>query len=159
LLLSATPFKPFTTTLDHFKGENHHDEFKKLILFLGGSKGEHLWREFKKDQEAFFEILRHPHKALEDQGLAQETRNNLQNTFKKFLTRNERLSVARDYSNMTTNDPSDKIDVAHDDVKNFIALDRLAQLLQDHHQRNRNGFGSTLEFAKSAPYPLSFLHG
>jgi hypothetical protein len=159
LLLSATPFKPFTTNLDQLKGENHHDEFKKIIQFLGGSKGNKLWAEFKKDQEAFFEILRHPQIALKDKGLAQEKRNNLQNTFKKFISRNERISVAKEYNNMTTNDPSDKTDVAHDDVKNFIALDRLVQLLQNHRPGSSNRFGSTLEFSKSAPYPLSFLHG
>ncbi|MFC2109337.1 DEAD/DEAH box helicase family protein [Bacteroidota bacterium] len=159
LLLSATPFKPFTTQLDQLQGENHHEEFKKIIQYLGGSKGEELWNGFRKDQEAFFEILRHPQIALGNQTLANERRNNLEQSFKKFLSRNERLGVASDYNNMTTNDPSDKTDVSYDDVKNFIALDRLVHMLEDQKQGKRSYFGSTLEFSKSAPYPLSFLQG
>lgn len=159
LLLSATPFKPFTTHLDQLKGENHHDEFKKIIEYLGGSNGKKLWKEFQQDQEQFFEILRHPKKALENKLLAEEKRDKLEATFKKFISRNERISVASDYNNMTTNDPEDKTDVAYDDIKNFIALDRLVQLLQSYKRGNNKHFGSTLEFSKSAPYPLSFLHG
>lgn len=159
LLLSATPFKPFTTHLDQLNGENHHEDFKKIIEYLGGSSGKQLWKGFKQDQEAFFEILRHPEIALTNQPLAEQKRSNLENSFKKFLSRNERISVASDYNNMTTNDPLDKTDVAHDDIKNFIALDKLVQMLQNHKQGKRSNFGSTLEFSKSAPYPLSFLHG
>lgn len=159
LLLSATPFKPFTTHLDQLNGENHHEDFKKIIEYLGGSGGKKLWKGFKKDQEAFFEILRHPEIALSNESLAEQKRLNLEKSFKKFLSRNERIGVASDYNNMTTNDPSDKIDITPDDIKNFIALDKLTQLLQDHKKGKRTSFGSTLEFSKSAPYPLSFLHG
>lgn len=158
LLLSATPFKPFTTHLDQINGENHHEDFKKIIQYLGGSAGEDLYNDFKKDQEAFFNILRHPQLALNDQSLADEHKTNLENSFKKFLSRNERISVASDYNNMTTNSPYDKTDVAPGDIKNFIALDQLVQLLKEYQQGNRKNFGSTLEFSKSAPYPLSFLH-
>lgn len=159
LLLSATPFKPFTTHLDQINGENHHEDFKKIIEYLGGSNGKQLWEGFQQDQKAFFDILRHPELALSTPVLAEEKRSNLENTFKKFLSRNERIGVASDYNNMTTNDPFDKTDVAHDDVKNFIALDKLVQILQSHKTGNRKNFGSTLEFSKSSPYPLSFLHG
>jgi len=159
LLLSATPFKPFATHLDQINGENHHEDFKKIIQYLGGSGGNQLWDDFKKDQEAFFDILRHPEQALTDWSLANKRKSNLENSFKKFLSRNERIGVATDYNNMTLNAPYDKTDVAHDDIKNFIALDQLVQLVREHQQGNRKNFGSTLEFSKSAPYPLSFLHG
>ena len=159
LLLSATPFKPFTTHIDQLNGENHHEDFKKIIEYLGGSKGKELWNGFKQDQEAFFKILRHPEIVLSDKLLAEQKRSNLEKSFKKFLSRNERIGVASNYNNMTTNETYDKIDVAHDDIKNFIALDRLVQMLQKHKKGKRSNFGSTLEFSKSAPYPLSFLHG
>jgi hypothetical protein len=159
ILLSATPFKPFTTHLDQLKGESHNDELKKVIEYLGGSKGRKLWGEFKKDQEAFFEILRRPKSIMLNGAEASEKRDSLENTFKKFISRNERISVASDYDDMTENSSSDKTDVAHDDIKNFIALDQLGDLLQAHKKSNRSNFGSLLEFSKSAPYPLSFLHG
>lgn len=159
ILLSATPFKPYTTHIDQLRGESHNEELKKIIEYLGGAKGKKLWQEFKKDQEAFFEILRRPKSIMCNKADAQEKRGSLEITFKKFISRNERIGVASDYNDMTENNLSDKTDVAHDDIKNFIALDQLAELLQAHEKGNRNNFGSLLEFSKSAPYPLSFLHG
>lgn len=159
ILLSATPFKPFTTQLDQLRGENHHQEFKKIVEYLGGSKGEMLWQEFKKDQEAFFEILRSPKYILKNTILGKQKKNQLESTFKKFLSRNERISVAKSYNDMTVNYELDKIDVASEDIKNFIAIDQLGIKLQAYKKGNRNNFGSLLEFSKSAPYPLSFLHG
>ena len=159
LLLSATPFKPFTTHLEQINGENHYSEFKQIVEYLGGSKGKKLWNNFRKDQEAFFEILRHPQLALDDNKLAKDRRNKLELSFKKFLSRNERLSVASDYNNMTISDPNDKTDVISEDIKNFIALDQLVQMLEANMHGKRKRLGSTLEFSKSAPYPLSFLYG
>lgn len=159
ILLSATPFKPFTTHIDQLRGESHNEELKKIIEYLGGAKGKKLWQGFKKDQEAFFEILRRPKSIMLDKSNAQEKRESLESSFKKFISRNERIGVASDYNDMTENNRFDKTDVAHDDIKNFIALDQLAELLQAHKKGNRNNFGSLLEFSKTAPYPLSFLHG
>ncbi len=159
LLLSATPFKPFTTQLEQLNGESHFDEFRKIIEFLGGSKGQDLWKDFRKDQEAFFSILRHPIEAILHPEVAIEKKKNLENNFKKFLTRNERLSVAKEYNNMTEESSNETFDVIKDDVENFIALDQLVSKLMKTNDLNLNRFGSTLEFCKSAPYPLSFLHG
>ena len=159
LLLSATPFKPFTTQLEQLNGEDHHDEFRKLIEFLGGSKGEELWKDFRKDQEAFFEILRHPSEAIRNPELAINKKENLERSFKKFLSRNERLSVAKQYHNMTIDRGKDSVDIIEDDIRNFVALDQLVNKLETLNNTSRNRFGSTIEFSKTAPYPLSFLHG
>lgn len=159
LLLSATPFKPFTTQLEQLNGEDHHDEFRKLIEFLGGSKGKKLWKDFRIHQQAFFDILRHPIEAIRNPKLAINKKENLEINFKKFLSRNERLSVAKDYHNMTIESAKESVDVIEDDIKNFVALDQLVSKLETINNTSRNRFGSTMEFSKSAPYPLSFLHG
>ena len=159
LLLSATPFKPYTTQRDQLNGENHHYEFKKIVTFLGGTKGEKLWEGFRKDQQAFFEILRFPKNAIEEAGNAFIVKTNLENSFKTFLSRNERLNVAKDYDNMIAKGTLDQISVISQDVSNFIAIDKLTEILRSKNSLIINRFGSTLEFAKSAPYPLSFLKG
>jgi hypothetical protein len=159
LLLSATPFKPFTTQREELKGENHHDEFKKIVEFLGGTKGTELWKSFRQDQQAFFEILRFPNIAIEEPERAFEVKTKLENSFKTFLSRNERLNVATEYDNMISKNTKDHINVINHDVRNFIAIDTLTDRLRSINPLITNRFGSTLEFAKSAPYPLSFLNG
>jgi hypothetical protein len=159
LLLSATPFKPFTTQLEQLSGEDHYDEFRKLVEFLGGSKGKKLWSSFKKDQEAFFNILRTPTFALENPEVAKAKKSNLENQFKKFLSRNERLGVAKDYNNMTIDSSKDKMDILGCDVSSFIAMDHLLGDLEEISGESRHRYGSSMEFNKSAPFPLSFLQG
>jgi hypothetical protein len=159
LLLSATPFKPFTTQREQLIGEDHHDEFRKIVTFLGGTKGPELWEGFRKDQQQFFEILRFPKTAIDDLDHAKQVKNILEKSFKTFLSRNERLNVATDYDNMIAKNTQDQITVINDDVANFIAIDRLADILRKVNPNITNRFGSTIEFAKTAPYPLSFLKG
>ncbi|AZA56976.1 P-loop NTPase family protein [Chryseobacterium shandongense] len=159
LLLSATPFKPYTTQRDQLNSEDHHDEFRKIVTFLGGKKGEKLWQGFRNDQQAFFEILRFPKSAIEEPVNAFDVKTKLEDSFKTFLSRNERLNVAKDYDNMIAKNTVDQISVINQDVANFIAIDKLTDILRSINPLITNRFGSTLEFAKSAPYPLSFLRG
>lgn len=100
LLLSATPFKPFTTKLEEMKGEAHFDEFRKLIVYLGGENGNKLWEDIRKDQEAFFELLRFPKTAIENIDAAVTTKNSLQKRLKNVISRNERMSVSLEHDNM-----------------------------------------------------------
>ncbi len=158
LLLSATPFKPYTTQLEQLNGESHFEEFKKIVLFLGGKEGANLWKNFKKDQEAFYQILRHPTEVLEQPEQARLAKLNLENSFKKFLSRNERLSIATEYDNMTSLAEGSQISIIPEDIHNFIALDQLCEELKKDSPLSMRHFGSTIEFSKSSPYPLSFLH-
>ena len=159
LLLSATPFKPYTTNIEQLNGENHHEEFKKIITFLGGTKGEELWNDFKRDQNAFFDILRHPKVISENIKESIGVKNKLETTFKKFISRNERLNLASNYETMIHSNKDSKIDLIKDDIVNFVAFDRLVNEIKELEESSNVHIGSTLEFAKSAPYPLSYLHG
>jgi hypothetical protein len=159
LLLSATPFKPLTTSLEELHGENHHVELKRVVQFLGASNGDSLWSEFKKDQQAFFEILRRPKEAIKAPNTAISAKNNLENSFKKFLSRNERMNLVHGVEDLVHSQGLDRFSVIKDDVQNFIAIDRLMQELSEIGALGRSTLGSTLEFSKSAPYPLSYLQG
>lgn len=159
LLLSATPFKPFTTRLEQMNGEEHHSELKKLVEFLGGSNGERLWLDFEEDQRAFFNLLRHPQNISDSIENALKTKTNLENTFEKFISRNERQRVASEVDGILKLNIENKVSVIKDDVTNFVSLDRLVRKMSEFNPRMGNRFGSVLEFCKSAPYPLSYLHG
>jgi hypothetical protein len=159
LLLSATPFKPLTTSLEELHGENHHEELKRVVQFLGASRGDTLWAEFEKDQRAFFEILRRPKEALLNRGDAIGAKNNLEQSFRKFLSRNERMNLVRGVTDLVCTQHLNEFKVIKDDVRNFIAIDRLMRELSGIGALGRSTLGSTLEFSKSAPYPLSYLQG
>ncbi len=156
LLLSATPFKSFTTKLEELANENHFDEFRKLVLFLGGTKGNSLWSTIKQDQEAFFEMLRFPRQAIEEMTTAIDIKNRLQAGLKQIMSRNERMSVAKGLENMVISAGIGFLPIIREDIENFIAIDQVTEELKKLAVRKRFS-GSTMEFAKSTPYPLSFL--
>ncbi|MEZ7494970.1 hypothetical protein QO206_05700 [Leeuwenhoekiella aequorea] len=159
LLLSATPFKPYTTQLEQLQGEDHHTEFKRIITFLGGEKGKSLWKSFRKDQQAFFDILRHPEQVIQNNEEALAKKSDLEKSFKKFISRNERMAIAKNYDNMVSTAKGTNLVIIKNDIENFIAIDRTVQEIAKINPRLNNRFGSTIEFSKSAPYPLSYLQG
>lgn len=159
LLLSATPFKPFTTRFDNMNGEDHFQEFEKLIKFLGGPKGEQLWHDLEQDRKAFFKILRHPKIAIRDSQHAIEKKNNLERSYRDYISRNERLLVSENYDDMILNKTGNHFSVLKEDIENFIVIDQLVEKLNELNQHKRRKIASPIEFSKSAPFPLSFLYG
>jgi len=159
LLLSATPFKSFTTRLEELSHENHFNEFKKLIIFLGGKNGAQVWEQIRQDQEAFFQMLRFPRETLEHFSDAVALKTGLEQKLKRVMTRNERLSVANDNDDMVLLNTQNRLKVIPEDVRNFIAIDQVTELLKELVNRNSRFSGSVMEFSKSVPYPLSYLRG
>lgn len=159
LLLSATPFKPFTTQFDSLNGEDHFHEFEKLIKFLGGSQGEQLWHNLEQDRKAFFDILRHPKIAVTDPELAIDKKKSLEHSYRKLISRNERLLASPNYDDMVYQKKGEAITVIKEDIENFIAIDQLIAKVNELNLHKRNTISSPLEFSKSAPFPLSFLQG
>ena len=159
LLLSATPFKSFTTRLEELSHENHFNEFKKLIIFLGGKNGEKIWDSIRHDQEAFFQKLRFPRETLANFAESVTLKKGLEQKLKSVMTRNERLSVAGDNDDMVLLNTANRVRILPEDVRNFIAIDQVAETLKDIVKRNSKFSGSVMEFSKSVPYPLSYLRG
>jgi len=159
LLLSATPFKPFTTQLEQLAGENHFGELKRIIQFLAGSNGDKIWQNFNKSQSEFFKYLRHPKLALNNRDNALAAKENFQTSFKQFISRNERMLLAKKQTDLVQSKSEGGIDVINDDIENFIALDRVVSAIPATNGRASRGISSVMEFSKSAPYPLSYLYG
>lgn len=159
LLLSATPFKPYTTQIEELIGENHHTELERIVKFLGGDKGESLWNEFQKNQQEFFQVLYNSEDSYANLSNSIQVKEKLEYSFKKFMSRNERLYVAKEKDNMTQTHLLEIDDIDLGDIENFIALDQIVTTIHEENPRLSKNFGSTLEFAKSAPYALSYLYG
>jgi len=149
LLLSATPFKPYTTTTEAAFDEDHHKEFKDVLNFLFNNDQDKL-DEYEKNRKVFFELLRRPENLT---GHSLKEKANLENLYREVLSRTERLIVSDD-KNTLIKDSNLTLQVSKDDLINFIHTDKIVQALNEETKKNYN---SLVDFCKSAPYPLSFM--
>ncbi len=149
LLLSATPFKPYTTSADAEFDEDHHIEFTEVLNFLFNNDQQKI-EEYEKNRKVFFELLRRP------ENLSTSTlkeKKDLENLYREVLCRTERLIVSDD-KNTLIKDCDLTLQVSKDDIINFIQTDKIVEALNEVTKKNYN---SLIDFCKSAPYPLSFM--
>lgn len=149
LLLSATPFKPFTTVADANFDEDHHKEFKDVLAFLFDQQTEKL-NSYEINRKAFFELLRRPENFKGDKLIEKK---NLENLYREVLSRTERLLVSDDKNTLLKGTVLD-FDLKKEDILNFIKSDSIVNSLNK--QTNKN-YHSIVDFSKSAPHPLSFM--
>src|SRR5262249_2329324 len=76
------------------------------------------------------------------------------------MCRTERLSVSEDHDAMTEDKwHNQPVAMTAGDVQNFVATDRLVEVLNHGIDNPSRKLHSPVEFCKSAPFPLSFLDG
>lgn len=155
LMLSATPFKPYTNSLDSNFGEEHYAEFKLVLKFLMQDKDENFWRQYEADRKAFFQFLRRPKEAVNQLAEAVQTKNRLEETYQKAIVRTERIIVSDDHNTLLSNKLDKPFEIAIEDVKDFIQTDRIARALNKVLPHGK--VCNPIEYAKSAPFPLSFM--
>ena len=157
LLLSATPFKPYTTKLEEISEVNHFSEFQTVLSFL--LRDNQMMNDFSEYRKAFFDIIRRPESL--QAGIIPDAKTNLENLYRKVISRTERLIVSDDkntlirqkHSNYDTKCP---IKIEKQDIDDFIIADSLIQALE---QINGRSIRSIQDFVVSSPYPFSFLDG
>jgi len=147
LLLSATPYKPFTLNAET-ESEDHYQDFVHTTEFLLKSKTEAL--AFKADLNRF-------RNALFSVGAPsiehiQQTRDSIERRLRRVMARTERLSVHADRNGMldTSTERFGKIQPI--DLKQFAMVDAVAKALKK---------SDPIEYWKSAPYLLNVMdrHG
>lgn len=152
LMLSATPFKPFTTAIDDEFNENHYKEFKTVLSFLYNDDKEKL-EHFEKNRKEFFEILRRP---AEIENCSQISKIFLQDLYRRVISRTERLMVSDDSNTLIKNVIQEPLELCVEDILNFIGSDKIVQQLDS---KAKSGARNIIDYSKSAPYPLSFMDG
>jgi hypothetical protein len=153
LMLSATPFKPYTNDFDELSGEVHHQEFITVLKFLLGNQTKDFWEAYEKDRSAFFQLLRHPDKIKTHFDEAIAIKNRLESLYRTGMTRTERQLASTNKSTMIESSQL-PIEIRTEDIGDFVALDEITCYLNQHHQASLN---IPLEYVKSCPYSLSFL--
>ena len=155
LMLSATPFKPYTNSMDLAFGEDHYTELKAVLNFLMQDKDERFWFDFENDRKAFFRFLRRPPEAAAQLEAAIATRDRLESIYMGAMVRTERMMVSEDRNTMLSNRLAAPFELHAADVTDFICMDKV---VREMNKVLSNGYVyNPIEYAKSAPFPLSFM--
>lgn len=143
LLLSATPYKMFTT-VDEAGGEDHYADFVQTLQFLAGD------RAYATDIRQKFGNLRRA--LLQGVATSEELSlitGDIQNQLRRFIARTERLAVTSDRSGMLREQVCNSgIALQAADARAYCSLAALGQALSQ---------PSILEYWKSAPYVVSMM--
>ena len=139
LLLSATPYKPFTYAEETAEGAGHYEDFLKTLEFLAASEGP-------------LDALRSDLDALRQAALSGEPtaaiRDRVQARLRRWIARTERPAGAR---RTTTLDMTTRpFGVRAEDFSGWVALKRVADEVRG---------PLSVEYWKSSPYFLNFLSG
>jgi hypothetical protein len=155
IMLSATPFKPYTNDFDEASGEVHYQEFKSVLKFLLDDEVDSFWSEFEEDRKSLYKILRHSDKlaTVFDSGLV--LKDKLESTYRKAIVRTERLMASENKDAMIRHaDAGKTLKIQIEDIHDFVILDKITQHLN---KRYDAGLNVPIEYVKSCPYALSFL--
>ena len=153
LMLSATPFKPYTNDFDELCGEHHYSEFKNVLKFLLKDESDSFWNQFEIDRSNFFKHIRHASSIRENYNDAIETKEKLEHIYRSCIARTERMLVSKEKDTMI----KAKIivlDIRDEDIKDFVLFDSVVKHLNNEHSCR---LAVPTEYVKSCPYPLSFL--
>lgn len=156
LMLSATPFKPYTNDFDESNGEEHFKEFNTVLRFLLAEKTEDFWTDYEKDRREFFKILYNQISAGSKLREAKKLKRKMENLYRSGIVRTERLLVSKDKDALIKQVSKSPINIQYDDLNDFIVFDQLTLFLN---KRHKTSLPVPLEYIKSSPYSLSFLDG
>jgi hypothetical protein len=143
LLMSATPYKMFTTA-DEASGDDHYRDFLQTVQFLYNDEAASA--KFKLLLSAYQdELLR---LSGDDSGAVRARRIAVQEGLRQVMVRTERLAVTQDRNGMLSEVAPKSLRLRTNDLHSYVALARVAKAL-DHHD--------VVEYWKSAPYVLNFM--
>ena len=150
LLLSATPYKMYTSGEDEGE-EDHYRDFLRTVGFLLHNPTDEarlgaLLKEYGQQLYRFADG--------DENGLAQ-ARNELELILRGVMIRNERLAASKDRNGMLR-EVADHVGLEASDVRAYVQLQRIVQWLEEDDGDGLR-LGDQIEYWKSAPYLLNFM--
>ncbi len=152
LLMSATPYKPFSTLeeINELRCDEHFSDFMTLMNFLFKKSGQDdfktTWQEYSKNLSSFAVV--DTADLLASKKLAEEK-------MYQAICRTERIADGLIRSDEKT------IDVMEGDVQSFLQMQRLLSNCKEIAQRSNKfkfrSFKAPVDYVKSSPYILSFM--
>lgn len=142
LLLSATPYKPFTYAEEAIEGDDHEADLRRTLGFLAGSNGSEPTVDVIVDHLAEYRRA-----AVEGIDTTQ-LRRDLEQRLTKLMCRTERPRLGED--GMLDEQDSNADPVTADDLLSYATLRRIATYLDA---------PMAVDYWKSTPYFLNFCDG
>lgn len=151
LLLSATPYKPFSTLeeLTEYNADEHYEDFNRLMdfLFAGDGKFRELWSDYSHK-------LSHLSAEKFDVILAAKT--DAEDKMYEAMCRTERLNEGLISTKFVTEVP-----IETDDIVSYCEMQRIVKACKEASERSKgirfNWSNMPIEYVKSSPYLLSFM--
>ncbi|MBR5711813.1 MAG: DEAD/DEAH box helicase family protein [Thermoguttaceae bacterium] len=159
LLMSATPYKPYTTLAEavEYHTSEHFEDFKSVFRFLYSDPDSHKnFKKFEtiwKDYSNSLQELRQ-----KDWSVLIAKKNQAEDELRSVLTRTERRND-RIIKTAAWEDNSNSMDISPGDVLSYYNVCKFTQLVNMERQRvGKKPLPSIpIEYAKSSPYLLSFM--
>jgi hypothetical protein len=142
LMLSATPYKMYTV-----RGELEDDHYADLLRTYGFLAGHEAIGPFAEDLRGFRrELLT----AGDDLERVVAAKGRIEEQLRRVMVRTERLAASSHRGGMLTERPSEEVRLEARDVREFLGLRKVSQLLDA---------GGITDYWKSSGYPLNFMEG
>lgn len=144
LLLSATPYKPYTLRHEIHE-DDHYADFLRTVRFLHNGSGStkalegsirHFRRELLKGSSLSIAQL-------------EKLKGEIEGGLRCVMSRTERLVAAGEHNGMLRSVVSD-LAVDAEDLRSYVDMRRLSDLIE---------VDDPLEYWKSAPYAMNFMEG
>jgi len=142
LLLSATPYKMYTTA-EEIESDDHFRDFSQTVRFLHNDerKTAGFQSSLKRYRDAVFAL------GAGDGNALLETKDAVENSLREVMVRTERLAVSADRNGMLCEVISAQA-LAPDEVSSYLTYAAVADALKH---------SDVTEYWKSAPYLLNFM--
>lgn len=149
LLLSATPYKPYSTLeeLNTDGKDEHYNDFVKVMDFLFASKDK--TKQFQLIWQCYSAALKRTD-VVNLQPII-TAKNSAEEQLYSVMCRTERFN-----SHIINDDHVEDVQVLPEDILSFAECQKLMDSLSEENPKNRLG-NVPMEYVKSSPYLLSFM--
>lgn len=148
LLLSATPYKPYSTLeeLNESGSDEHFSDFKSVVNFLNKHEADNA--EFHESWENYNAVLSHIESA--DYDIVLVAKQQAEESLYKSMCRTERFNKG------LIKTVIEDVELTPDDIKAYFQSRSLIDLVNIK-AKDRAFSSFPIEYVKSCPYPLSFM--
>lgn len=155
LLLSATPFKAMTTINDEDDESSHHEQLHKLLDFLSHNDVDFVSQYEMSRNLLHDDMLTLSSGSSDFESISDTNARSVEKLLREYIARTERSQISKGFEQLIhSNELCCGSDFSVEEVQGYRAIEALNAVLP----KGRGGV-SLIEFAKSAPWAVSFLNG
>ena len=157
-MLSATPFKAYSGPEDQDGSDAHYRQLMTVLRFLLDGDKDKL-AEFDEHRRSLYRQLVNLKPGVLGH-LDPVHKNKLESILRPVICRTERVQTSPDFNAMVKDKWLDSpLSISQGDIRTYIAVDQTIQYLTQVVGSEEFHGLQPIEYCKSSPYTLSFLHG